>query len=69
MTGFDIAVFLIVGIGAVTGFARGFVQERSRGDVGKSGGIGRKGQRAGEGVYALRGREQSERNPNAKGGV
>lgn len=27
MTGFDIAVFLIVGIGAVTGFARGFVQE------------------------------------------
>jgi membrane protein required for colicin V production len=27
MTGFDIAVLLIVGFGAVTGFARGFVQE------------------------------------------
>lgn len=27
MTGFDIAVFLLVGIGAVTGFLRGFVQE------------------------------------------
>jgi hypothetical protein len=27
MTGFDIAVLLIVGFGAATGFARGFVQE------------------------------------------
>ncbi|MCB2048469.1 MAG: CvpA family protein [Novosphingobium sp.] len=27
MTGFDIAVLLIVGLGAVTGFMRGFVQE------------------------------------------
>ncbi|MFC0203115.1 CvpA family protein [Novosphingobium soli] len=27
MTGFDIAVLLIVGIGAITGFLRGFVQE------------------------------------------
>lgn len=27
MTGFDIAVLLLVGIGAVTGFLRGFVQE------------------------------------------
>jgi len=27
MTGFDISVLLIVGLGAVTGFARGFVQE------------------------------------------
>lgn len=27
MTGFDIAVLLIVGMGAVTGFLRGFVQE------------------------------------------
>jgi membrane protein required for colicin V production len=27
MTGFDIAVLLLVGLGAVTGFARGFVQE------------------------------------------
>lgn len=27
MTGFDIAVLLIVGLGAITGFARGFVQE------------------------------------------
>ena len=27
MTGFDIAIMLLVGFGAVTGFARGFVQE------------------------------------------
>ena len=27
MTGFDIAVFLLVGLGAVTGFIRGFVEE------------------------------------------
>lgn len=27
MTGFDIAVLLLVGLGAITGFARGFVQE------------------------------------------
>ncbi len=27
MTGFDIAVLLIVGLGAITGFMRGFVQE------------------------------------------
>ena len=27
MTGFDIAVLLVVGFGAVTGFVRGFVQE------------------------------------------
>lgn len=27
MTGFDIAVLLIVGLGAITGFVRGFVQE------------------------------------------
>lgn len=27
MTGFDIAVLLLVGVGAVTGFLRGFVQE------------------------------------------
>lgn len=27
MTGFDIAVLLIVGLGAITGFIRGFVQE------------------------------------------
>jgi membrane protein required for colicin V production len=27
MTGFDIAVLLVVGVGAVTGFLRGFVQE------------------------------------------
>ena len=27
MTGFDIAIMLLVGVGAVTGFARGFVQE------------------------------------------
>ncbi len=27
MTGFDIAVLIVVGFGAVTGFARGFVQE------------------------------------------
>jgi membrane protein required for colicin V production len=27
MTGFDIAVLLFVGLGAITGFARGFVQE------------------------------------------
>jgi membrane protein required for colicin V production len=27
MTGFDIAVLLLVGVGAVTGFVRGFVQE------------------------------------------
>lgn len=27
MTGFDIAVLIIVGLGAITGFARGFVQE------------------------------------------
>jgi membrane protein required for colicin V production len=27
MTGFDIAVLLLVGLGAVTGFVRGFVQE------------------------------------------
>lgn len=27
MTGFDIAIMLIIGFGAVTGFARGFVQE------------------------------------------
>ena len=27
MTGFDIAVLLIVGMGAITGFVRGFVQE------------------------------------------
>ena len=27
MTGFDIAVLLVVGFGAVTGFVRGFVEE------------------------------------------
>ena len=27
MTGFDIAVLLLVGVGAITGFLRGFVQE------------------------------------------
>ena len=27
MTGFDIAVLLLVGLGAITGFMRGFVQE------------------------------------------
>jgi membrane protein required for colicin V production len=27
MTGFDIAVLLLVGLGAVTGFVRGFVEE------------------------------------------
>ena len=27
MTGFDIAVFVLVGVGAITGFMRGFVQE------------------------------------------
>ena len=27
MTGFDVAVLLVVGVGAVTGFMRGFVQE------------------------------------------
>ena len=27
MTGFDIAVLILVGLGAVTGFLRGFVQE------------------------------------------
>ncbi len=27
MTGFDIAVLLVVGVGAITGFLRGFVQE------------------------------------------
>jgi membrane protein required for colicin V production len=27
MTGFDIAVLLIVGFGAITGFVRGFVEE------------------------------------------
>jgi len=27
MTGFDIAILLFVGMGAVTGFLRGFVQE------------------------------------------
>ena len=27
MTGFDIAVLVLVGLGAITGFMRGFVQE------------------------------------------